>query len=111
MIPMLTFNFLAAYIAELSLHQTGVLSVKYGRILEKSECDVRSSKVGASVNVWIYMDLWVEKYGHKTCFIFVWARDSGAEVSSKNRQDRAGVMAVIQKKKLSSYYNGYCTPG
>lgn len=40
----------------------------------------------------------MEKYGHKTCFIFVWARDSGAEVSSKNRQDRAGVMAVIQKK-------------
>lgn len=36
MIPMLTFSFLAAYIAELSLHQTGVLSVKYGRILEKS---------------------------------------------------------------------------
>lgn len=29
---------------------------------------------------------------------FVWALDSGAEVSSKNRQDRAGVMAVIQKK-------------
>ena len=42
----------------------------------------------------------MEKYGHKTCFIFVWARDSGAEVSSKNRQDRAGVMAVIQKKAL-----------
>lgn len=40
----------------------------------------------------------MEKYGHKTCFIFVWARDSGAEVSSKNRQDRARVMAVIQKK-------------
>lgn len=40
----------------------------------------------------------MEKYGHKTCFIFVWARDSGAEVSSKNRQDRAGVMAVIQTK-------------
>lgn len=40
----------------------------------------------------------MEKYGHKTCFIFVWARDSDAEVSSKNRQDRAGVMAVIQKK-------------
>lgn len=40
----------------------------------------------------------MEKYGHKTYFIFVWARDSGAEVSSKNRQDRAGVMAVIQKK-------------
>lgn len=40
----------------------------------------------------------MEKYGHKTCFIFVWARDSGAEVSSKNRQDRSGVMAVIQKK-------------
>ena len=40
----------------------------------------------------------MEKYGHKTCFFFVWARDSGAEVSSKNRQDRAGVMAVIQKK-------------
>lgn len=36
MIPMLTFSFLAAYIAELSLHQTGVLSVKYGCILEKS---------------------------------------------------------------------------
>lgn len=53
----------------------------------------------------------MEKYEHKTCFIFVWARDSGAEVSSKNRQDRTGVMAVIQKKKLSSYYNGYCTPG
>lgn len=30
---------------------------------------------------------------------FVWALDSGAEVSSKNRQDRAGVVAVIQKKK------------
>ena len=45
------------------------------------------------------MDLWVEKYGHKTGFIFVWVRDSGANVSSKNRQDRAGVMAVIQKKK------------
>lgn len=41
----------------------------------------------------------MEKYGHKTYFIFVCARDSGAEVSSKNRQDRAGVMAVIQKKK------------
>lgn len=40
----------------------------------------------------------MEKCGHKTCFIFVWARDSGAEVSSKNRQDRAGVMAFIQKK-------------
>ena len=40
----------------------------------------------------------MEKYEHKTCFIFVWARDSGAEVSSKNRRDRAGVMAVIQKK-------------
>ena len=36
MIPMLTFSFLTAYIAELSLHQAGVLSVKYGRILEKS---------------------------------------------------------------------------
>lgn len=47
------------------------------------------------------MDLWVEKYGHKTGFIFVWVRDSGANVSSKNRQDRAGVMAVIQKKKSS----------
>ena len=53
----------------------------------------------------------MEKYGHKTGFIFVWVRDGGAKVSSKNRQDRAGVMAVIQKKKLSSYYNGYCTPG
>lgn len=42
----------------------------------------------------------MEKYGHKTCFIFVWARDSGAEVSSKNRRDRAGVMAVIKKKAL-----------
>lgn len=41
----------------------------------------------------------MEKYGHKTGFIFVWVRDSGANVSSKNRQDRAGVMAVIQKKK------------
>lgn len=40
----------------------------------------------------------MEKYGHKTGFIFVWVRDSGANVSSKNRQDRAGVMAVIQKK-------------
>lgn len=44
----------------------------------------------------------MEKYGHKTCFIFVWARDSGAEVSSKNRQDRAGVMAVIQKKSFQA---------
>ena len=41
----------------------------------------------------------MEKYGHKTGFIFVWVRDSGAKVSSKNRQDRAGVMTVIQKKK------------